>query len=134
MSNNANRYSQIIERIFFNHYEEGAKEVRFERTEIEAVAAELSIKLPKNLGDVVYSFRYRTTLPETVRKKAPEGETWIIRPAGRGQYRFVSIPDRPLVPNLVLALTKIPDATPGIVARYALSDEQAYLQKSVTTA
>src|SRR5439155_19934792 len=88
LSNNANRYSQIIERIFFNHYEEGAKEVRFERTEIEPVAAELNIKLPKNLGDVVYSFRYRTTLPESVRKKAAEGETWIIRPAGRGQYRF----------------------------------------------
>ena len=78
-----NRYSQIIERIFFRHYQEGAKEVQFERTELETVAAELNIKLPKNLGDVVYSFRYRTILPESVRKKAPEGQIWIIRPAGR---------------------------------------------------
>ena len=124
-----NRYSRIIERIFFNHYQKGAKEVQFERTELETVAAELNIKLPKNLGDVVYSFRYRAILPESVRKKAPEGQTWIIRPAGRAVYKFVSIPDRPLLPNSMLAQTKVPDATPGIVARYSLNDEQALLAK-----
>ncbi len=78
-----NRYSQIIERIFFSYYREGTKEAQFERTDLERVAAELSIKLPKNLGDVIYSFRYRATLPESVRAKAPEGSIWIIRPAGR---------------------------------------------------
>jgi hypothetical protein len=124
-----NRYSQIIEHIFFSHYKEGTKEVQFHRTELEAVAAELNIKLPKNLGDVVYSFRYRAILPESVRKKAPKGETWIIRPAGRALYKFVSILDRPLVPNPVLAQTKVPDATPGIVVRYSLNDEQALLAK-----
>lgn len=124
-----NRYSQIIERIFFRYYHEGATEVQFERTDLETIAAELNIKLPKNLGDVVYSFRYRTILPESVRKKAPEGQTWIIRPAGRSIYKFVSIPDRPLVPNSILAQTKVPDATPGIVARYSLNDEQALLAK-----
>jgi hypothetical protein len=124
-----NRYSQIIERIFFRHYQEGAKEVQFERTELETVAAELNIKLPKNLGDVVYSFRYRTILPESVRKKAPEGQIWIIRPAGRAIYKFVSMPDRPLVPNPLLAQTKVPNATPGIIVRYSLTDEQALLAK-----
>lgn len=124
-----NRYSQIIERIFFDYYSEGAREVQFERSDIERVAAELGIKLPKNLGDIIYSFRYRAVLPESVRAKAPQGETWIIRPAGRAIYRFVSIPDRPLVPQELLAQTKIPDATPGIVARYSLNDEQALLAK-----
>jgi hypothetical protein len=123
------RYSQIIERIFFSHYKKGTKEVQFHRTELEAVAAQLNIKLPKNLGDVVYSFRYRAILPESVRKKAPPGETWIIRPAGRSRYKFVSITDRPLVPNSSLVQTKVPDATPGIVTRYSLNDEQALLAK-----
>jgi hypothetical protein len=123
------RYSQIIERIFFNYYTEGAREIQFERSDIEHVAAELGIELPKNLGDVVYSFRYRATLPESIRAKAPEGEVWIIRPAGRALYKFVSILNHPLVPNPLLAQTKVPDATPGIVVRYSLNDEQALLAK-----
>lgn len=123
------RYSQIIERVFFNYYTEGAREIQFERRDIEHVAAELGIELPKNLGDVVYSFRYRAALPESIRAKAPEGEVWIIRSGGRALYKFVSIPNRPLVPNSLLAQTKIPDATPGIVVRYSLNDEQALLAK-----
>jgi hypothetical protein len=83
-----NRYAQIIERIFFSHYEEGARQVEFERDEMVSVANELGIDLPKNLGDVVYSFRYRAALPDSVRETAPEGEQWIISPAGRGIYRF----------------------------------------------
>ena len=124
-----NRYGQIIERIFFTYYQEGAREVQFERADIERVAAELGIKLPKNLGDVVYSFRYRATLPESIRAKAPEGEAWIIRPAGRALYKFVSVPDRPLMPAPMIAETKVPDATPGIVAKYSLNDEQALLAR-----
>ena len=126
---NPNRYSQIIERIFFDYYSEGSQEIQFGRGDIERVAQELGIALPKNLGDIIYSFRYRTNLPESVRVKAPQGAVWIIRPAGRGLYKFVAIPDRPLMPQELLALTKIPDATPGIVAKYSLNDEQALLAK-----
>ncbi|NJP04871.1 MAG: endonuclease [Chloroflexaceae bacterium] len=122
-------YSQIIERLFFNSYTEGAREVQFERSDIERAAADLGIPLPKNLGDVVYSFRYRATLPESIRAKAPEGEIWIIRPAGRALYKFVAIPDHPLTPNVILAQKKISDATRGIVVRYSLNDEQALLVK-----
>jgi hypothetical protein len=124
-----NRYSQIIERIFFDYYTEGADEVQFERNDIEKVAQTLNIKLPKNLGDIIYSFRYRAILSESVRTKAPEGKIWIIRPAGRSLYKFVAIVDRPLVPQELLAQTKIPDATPGIVTKYSLNDEQALLAK-----
>ena len=40
-----NRYSSIIEKIFFLHYQEGDREVEFKRTDIEIVAKELGIKL-----------------------------------------------------------------------------------------
>lgn len=58
-----NRYTQILERIFFAHYHAGDDVVAFAREEIESAAAELGIILPKNLGDVIYSFRFRTELP-----------------------------------------------------------------------
>lgn len=124
-----NRYGQIIERIFLSRYQTGAIEVAFERDDLISVAQELGIKLPKNLGDVIYSFRYRVDLPESIIAAAPLGKIWIIRPAGRSRYRFVAVKEQILIPSAMLAETKIPDATPGIVAMYALSDEQALLAK-----
>lgn len=78
---------------------------------------------------MVYTFRYRSDLPVSILEHASEGETWIIRPAGTGLYRFVLVADRPIVPNSNLAVTKIPNATPGIISRYAFSDEQALLAR-----
>ena len=68
-------------------------------------------------------------LPPTILETAPDGQTWIIRPARRGKYRFVLVSDTPLTPNPNLAVTKIPDSTPGIISKYAFSDEQALLAR-----
>jgi hypothetical protein len=123
------RYARIIERIFTSRYEEGVREISFERDDIIKEAKRLRIKLPKNLGDIIYSFRYRTALPDSIQAKAPEGEAWIIRPAGRGLYRFVAVREPTIVPNKMLSETKIPDATPGIVKKYSLGDEQSLLAR-----
>ena len=124
-----NRNSAIIEAVFHTRYEDGRREVSFNREDLVAFAANLNISLPKNLGDIIYTFRYRTELPDSIREIAPEGETWVIRSVGRGQYQFALVADRPLLPNLNLAVTKIPDSTPGIVAKYTFSDEQALLAR-----
>lgn len=124
-----NRYSAIIERIFLMKFKAGVCEVEFEREDIERVARELRVRLPKNLGDLIYSFRYRTPLPNRVKSAAGKGRTWIIRAAGKARYRFALVPDRPLAPNSALTTTKVPDSTPGIIEKYALSDEQALLAK-----
>jgi hypothetical protein len=124
-----NRYAAIIERIFASKFKAGMREVDFAREEIETAARQLRIKLPKNIGDLIYSFRYRANLPESIQKAAAIGEAWIIRPVGTARYRFVQAPDRPIRPNANLAITKVPDATPGIIAKYALNDEQALLAK-----
>lgn len=123
------RYTRILERLFFEHYQEGESQVAFERTEISRVADQLGIDVPKNLGDVVYSSRYRTPLPDSVREKAPEGDAWVIFPAGKGRYRFGLVPEElvNITPRKGLYETKVPDATPGMVAKYSLSDEQALL-------
>lgn len=112
-----NRYEQIIERIFLDHYTEGIREIEFDRQEIRRVAEELGIELPLNLGDLIYSFRYRTDLPAAIQSKAPAGETWIIRPAGRSRYRFVARSPIVIVPNSLLAEIKVPNATPGVIVR-----------------
>ena len=124
-----NCYAAIIEAIFHAKYERGQREVDFAREDIVTFASELDIRLPKNLGDLIYSFRYRTELPASILAEASEGETWIIRPAGRSKYRFVLVSDAPLAPNPNLAITKIPDSTPGIIAKYTFSDEQAVLAR-----
>ncbi|MEA1996924.1 MAG: endonuclease [Gemmatimonadota bacterium] len=103
--------------------------MNFEREDIIKFSEKLDIPLPKNIGDLIYSFRYRKELPESIQSRAAEGQVWIIRPAGRAKYSFVLVSDKPLRPNEHMAVTKVPDSTPGIVAKYSLSDEQALLAK-----
>jgi hypothetical protein len=124
-----NRYVQIIEKIFAEAFTPGSRRVEFKREDIERVAAALGVKLPKNLGDLIYTFRYRGTLPKSILAKAPKGQHWIILPAGRGRYRFEATSISTITPSQGLVETKILDATPGMIAKYALSDEQALLAR-----
>ena len=124
-----NRYEQLIERIFLAHYKRGNTEVTFEREEIAAMAKRIGIEIPKNLGDLIYSFRYRVALPSSITDKAPKGKEWIIRPVGRSKYQFVLVTKWAITPNPSLSRIKVPDATPGMITKYALSDEQALLAK-----
>ena len=123
------RYGAIIEALFHAKYRRGRRTVDFERADIAVFANQLGIDLPKNLGDIIYSFRYRTELPSSVLAAAPAGETWIIRSTGRGRYRFALVSDTPLSPNPNMSVTKIPDSTPGIIDKYAFGDEQAALAR-----
>ncbi len=123
---NPNRYQAIIAKIFSNHFE-NANEFEFDREELIAVAKELKIDLPKNLGDLIYSFRYRNELPETITSTATGGRDWIIEGAGKAKYRFKQVRLSQIEPRSELVTIKIPDSTPEIISAYALSDEQALL-------
>jgi hypothetical protein len=122
-------YEQIITQIFLNHYTDGATEFTFERSEINVVAGALNIKLPSNVGDILYAYRHRKPFPEEITSRAPEGKVWIIRSIGRGQHKFSAVVEQDFAPNANLVPVKLPDATPGIVSIYALGDEQALLAK-----
>lgn len=124
---NPNVYSQIIVEIFRRHYQPEALEFVFDRTEVSAVARDLGLPQPSNVGDVLYTFRYRGKLPSNITATAQPGLQWIIRPSGSGKYKFVQVRPLEIVPAANLVVTKIPDATPGLIAKYALSDEQALL-------
>jgi len=122
-----NRYDQLIETIFFKHYTSGVSEISFDREEFEPIAKQLGMTLPKNLGDIIYSYRYRNPLPESINQLLEKGEEWIIRSVGRGRYKFAKSPIHRISPNPRLTKIKILDATPEIIRRYALNDEQALL-------
>jgi hypothetical protein len=124
-----NRYAAIIEKIFRNHYSRGADSFEFTREEIVAVAAELGLDLPKNVGDLIYFFRYRSELPARILRAAKPGLEWIIEGAGRAKYRFRLAQLNRILPRDELLTIKVPDSTPEIIAAYALGDEQALLAK-----
>ncbi len=129
MKEKKNRYTQILEKIFFAHFKKGSKRIAFSREEFVKTAKKLRIVLPKNLGDIVYSFRSRTPLPTSVQECTPRGLEWVIRPIGRGHYAFEATKSSIISPSLMMAETKIPDATPGVITKYALNDEQALLAR-----
>ncbi len=98
-------YADIIERIFVQRWRKAAKQVEFHRSDIETVAAELGVALPKNLGDLIYSFRFRRSLPAAIVQSAPAGSEWIIELSGASTYRFSLAPISRIVPQAALALS-----------------------------
>ncbi len=122
-----NRYKYLIEQIFFAHWKEGVAEFEFGRNEIEDSARAQGIDIPKNLGDVIYSFRHRVPLPDAILATQPADLEWIIQGAGRAKYRFRLAKITRIVPNDALIKISIPDATPEFIRLYALDDEQALL-------
>jgi len=125
-----NRYKRLISAIFLKKYRKGVREFEFTREDFGSVAAELGITVPKNLGDNIYNFRFgRAELPKEIASTAPKGKAWMIWLAGRGKYKFKLGRLPFIIPNPHLSATKIPDATPGLIEMYALTDEQALLAR-----
>jgi hypothetical protein len=122
-----NRYSKLIEKIFLSHWRKGVDRFEFERDELGAWAGKLGIKLPDNLGDIIYSFRFRSAFPGAIVATQPKGKEWRIELAGKSRYRFVLGNRNRIVPNDSLIEIKVPDATPELIGNYALDDEQALL-------
>lgn len=125
------QYAPIVVHVFRRYWTEGQTELEFHRDNLVEAAEALRVARPDNLGDVIYTFRYRRPLPPDVTSTAPIGKAWIIEGAGRSRYRFrlVDVGGTTIRPREDIAATKIPDATPEIVSAYALGDEQALLAK-----
>ena len=123
-----NRYETIILDIFKRKHK-GREEFEFERNEIAKSARRSRIDTPKNLGDVIYTFRYRRPLPQPILDTQPPDRHWLILGAGDARYRFRLSTLAYIVPRKGMLVRKIPDATPEIISQYALTDEQALLAK-----
>jgi len=127
MTRSTNRYGVLIQKIFFDRYSAGSTVIEFERKDLETAASVLGIKLPKNLGDLLYAFRFRVSLPESITNTQPDGMEWVIELAGRAVYRFRLVKFNRVLPREDLVRIEIPDATPELIRAYALDDEQALL-------
>ncbi len=120
-------YDLIIEKIFFEHFKKGERHFEFIRREIIEAGDELAPELDLNPGDVVYAFRYRRVLPESITATQPPGFEWIIEGAGRAKYRFKLADVQRIEPRADLVRITIPDATPELIRGYARDEEQALL-------
>jgi len=126
-STETNRYKILIEKIFFDHWKKGKTEFEFARDDIKDKASELKIALPDNIGDIVYSFRYRTALPQSIIDTQQEGKEWVIEGAEKSHYRFKLVSLMRIRPREEMVRIAIPDATPELIRAYALDDEQSLL-------
>lgn len=124
------RQSQIVIAVFFDRFKAGDKSVCFSREDLFDACTKNGIEPLKNMGDgALYSYRYRTQLPLEILKTQPEGKEWVILGRGISQYEFRLVSKNNILPNENLLSTKIPDATPEMIKRYAFSDEQALLAR-----
>ncbi|MGH9919375.1 MAG: endonuclease [Nitrososphaerales archaeon] len=124
-----NLYDRIIVEIFREKFSPGVTRVDFIREDIVRVCDKLGIPRPANLGDVLYSYRYRADLPAEIISAAPAGGTWVLWPAGKAKYRLEVAKRTAFPPSMQLSETKIPDSTPGLIELYAQGDEQALLAR-----
>ncbi|MDT9726929.1 DNA cytosine methyltransferase [Xylanibacillus composti] len=126
----ASKYDKIISDIFFAYYQDGLREFDFIREDIVRSAEKLGIKLPKNIGDVIYSYRFRKMFPKEILDTCSGDEQWTIEGTGDAKYRFkLYSSGAKISPNPNLYQIKIPDSTPEIITKYAFSDEQALLAR-----
>lgn len=120
---------QIIEWIFAQRHNPGDDQVTFTRDDLISAADALQAPRPKNLGDIVYSLRYRVPLPDSIRQTALPGHEWAIFPGGNAVYTMRTVPFNLIEPRQGLRTIRLPDATPGVISKYSLTDEQALLAR-----
>lgn len=130
MAKSPSRQSQIISAVFLDRYSEGKTSIPFSRQDLFDVCEEHGIEPLKNMGDgALYSYRYRANWPPAIEERQPKGKEWVILGKGIAQYEFRLVSASNILPNKHLVATKVPDATPEIIKRYAFTDEQALLAR-----
>lgn len=123
------RYEIILEYIFSEHHQAGMAEIEFDAAELKQAAETLELPCPKDLTDLVDSMKYPFDLPRTITSEQPEGKEWVFQSNEPGHYRFELRPAALYCPSPYLARKRLPDATPGIVLRHLISDEQKLLAR-----
>jgi len=125
-----NAYDSIISEVFAAKRTHGATRFEFTREDLASAAKKSGVKAPKNLGDVIYTYRFRRPFPSAIATAAPARKMWIVTGKGDARYEFRLITKPNLSADLGWAVSKIHDATPEIVRRFtALNDEQAVLAR-----
>jgi hypothetical protein len=120
-------YDTIINNIFLKRYNQTDR-VAFSREDLINEAEQQSIKI-SNIGDILYTYRYRKSLPPDILATQPEGQTWLIEGRGNGKYEFILKTIIGLAPTPKTELVKIKDRSPKILKKINTDDEQYHLNR-----
>ncbi len=129
MNKDNGMYSKVISKTFFDSYQTGCTSIKFSRESLVEAAIALKLARPKNIGDILYSFRFRQALPSDILQTAPDDKEWAILLDGIGRYEFKLVRKTRITPTPGHRVIKIPDATPELVTSLSANDEQALLTK-----
>jgi len=124
-TNNVTDYDKIIEKLFFNKFNNSKKmtELEFSKDEIVSIGKKLRLNI-RNVPDIVYTYRSRRDLPKSIRDKG----NWAINPKGKGKFSFIKLNRSPFVIiQEGLSKIKILNSLPEIVEKYSSNDEQSLL-------
>lgn len=125
------RYAKIIGHVLapMIHQDIKADDYRynFSRMDFILAATALDLELPKNLGDIIYSFRYRAKLPSAITAIIPEGKELLIEGAGRGLYAARLINKITIKADMSIKAVVIEDSSPKLIMAVAATDEQGLL-------
>jgi hypothetical protein len=126
-----NKYAQVMAWVFEKRYRSGQPSLSFTRDDLVAAHKALKLDLTKNLGDLVYSFRFRADFPEAITRTAPAPAEWVILGTGPATYEFRLAAPGKIAPSADRERIPVLDATPEIVKQYAPgTDEQALLTRA----
>lgn len=120
-------YDKIIEALFMEKFNDKTgmeiKQIDFTKDEVVATAAKLNIII-RNIPDIIYTYRCRSELPESIRAKG----NWLIQAKSKGKYAFIRTKRPPFIPiQEGLAPVEILNALPELVEKYTAYDEQGLL-------
>lgn len=87
-TNKAGQYVPIIAHVFRKYWSKGSEEFEFHRDELVEAAQALRVARPDNLGDVIYSFRYRRELPAEILQTAPRAKPGSLKGRDRAAIAF----------------------------------------------
>ena len=124
-TNEQKEYDQVIAKLFDEIYKPELSELSFDKDTISRICDNLGLFI-RNIPDVIYTYRYRSQLPEAILQKG----NWIIEGRGKGKYAFVKLSRDPYIQLPIdLEAVSIPDATPDMVLKHSGNDEQSMLAR-----
>lgn len=129
------QYSSIIVRVFQNHWKKGVEEFEFHRDELVAAAVAVGVERPDNLGDVIYSFKFRREMPPVILAAAPKGTSWMLEGAGHGRYRFrlLKIGSSVIKPRADIAPSRFPTRLLRLSGPMLLATSRLFLPRFAIT-
>lgn len=130
-SNKEAKAKFFIDYLMKNSFVDSLTPISFERTDILDVCKNEFGEAPKNLGDIVYSLRYRLDYLSNYDYLLEKDYTWTLLSTGIGQYELAPLKKLRL-PNLESEnVLYVDDQTPAHIHKLRPLNDQSLLMKVI---